>query len=241
MKYFLYFFAAFLMLLTFWGCQSTDSLVDPTTDGINNPGKSDGQTDWVRPARGYRICGTVYFDENENGQMDNGEQGIPGIQVDLSNGWHRVTDANGNYCFYPVPNGDYTVTVIVPDGYSLTTAESIDVTIAGASVGDVDFGLTDDGPDLGFPDGDYSICGTVYWWTKLGRAPAEGVEVTLIYDGEDVLSTTSDENGEYCFSDLGNGDFGVRLDGVYVFGGNPRWVTIDGGHVTGIDFRCVPN
>jgi hypothetical protein len=241
MKYFLYFFAAFLMLLTFWGCQSTDSLVDPTTDGINNPGKSDGQTDWVRPARGYRICGTVYFDENENGQMDNGEQGIPGIQVDLSNGWHRVTDANGNYCFYPVPNGDYSVDVVIPNGWWPTTPVSVDVTVAGASIGDVDFGLTDQDPNQGPGDGPWSICGTVYWWTKLGRAPAEGVELTLLEDGDPVATTYSDENGDYCFVELDNGDYQVRAEDVYSFGGNPRDAAVEDGNVGGIDFRVVPN
>jgi hypothetical protein len=236
MRYTLYLFAAFLLLFSFWGCQSSDGLLDPTSEG-----DSDGQTDWVRPASGYRVCGTVFFDENENGVMDNGEQGIPGVEVDLSNGWVRNTDANGYYCFYPVPNGDYTVDEVVPGGYFPTSPTSVDVTVAGASVGDVDFGLTDRDPNPGPGDGPWSICGTVYWWIACqGRIPAEGVEVTLLLDGDPVTTTYSDENGEYCFVELDNGDYEVQLEDVYVFGGNPRAAPVEDGDVSGIDFRCVP-
>jgi hypothetical protein len=238
MRYFLYLFAACLMLVAFWGCQSNDALVDPTSDGINNPGDSDGRTDHIVPLRRYWICGTVFIDENENGVQDEGEEGMAGVDVYLVDGPTTTTDENGDYHFYPVYNGDYTVGVDVPAGYSPTTPPEVDVTVNGASVCDVDFGLIYTGPGPGPGEGDLMICGTVtMFMMKFGQYPIPDVTVVLVYDNEDVETTTTDENGQYCFDDLGEGDYCVRVDGVQVLSTNPQCVTLTDEDVTGIDFR----
>ncbi len=60
------------------------------------------------------ICGTVYFDANNNHQQDTTETGISGVHVTLagSNGhtYQAYTDAQGHYCVL-VPIGTYTITM----------------------------------------------------------------------------------------------------------------------------------
>jgi len=241
MRFTLYLLVATLLLLTSFGCQNTDGIIDPTANNSINTEKLDGETTWARPAYGYRICGIVYDDGNESAHMEVYESGMPNVEVILSNGWHRVTDANGYYCFYPVPNGDYSVEVVAPNGYYSTSQTPIDVTVNNGSVSDILFGLNDNGQNPGPGDGDWSICGTVYWWTLCnGRAPAEGVELTLILDDNSIATVYSDENGDYCFTELDNGEYQVRAEDVYSFGGNPRYATVEDEDLSGIDFRVVP-
>lgn len=61
------------------------------------------------------ICGTVYFDANNNQQQDNSETGISGVHVSLagSNGhyYQAYTDAQGHYCVL-VPVGTYAITMV---------------------------------------------------------------------------------------------------------------------------------
>lgn len=72
----------------------------------------------VRPAA---IKGTVYLDTNNNGVQDEGEQGIEGTRIVLTdeNGdviAETFTDANGDYCFEDLFPGTYKVTEIQPEG-----------------------------------------------------------------------------------------------------------------------------
>jgi hypothetical protein len=64
------------------------------------------------------ICGTVVKDTNCDGNLA-GEPGIAGVTVTLDNTNGTVvatttTDANGNYCFYGLAQGTYTVVVTPP-------------------------------------------------------------------------------------------------------------------------------
>merc|ERR1711974_545216 len=85
------------------------------------------------------ITGTVYNDENNNGILDAGELGLPGVDVvitDVNNVEQTVTtDANGAWTA-TVPAGDTVIDVdetTLEDGSVLTTAGSDPetVTIAG--------------------------------------------------------------------------------------------------------------
>jgi parallel beta-helix repeat protein len=75
------------------------------------------------------IAGTVFLDRNENGVMEAGEPGIAGVTVFLDlNGDGQldpgdptaVTDASGNYAFYNLADGSYTVGQVVPAGFIST-------------------------------------------------------------------------------------------------------------------------
>ncbi|MBK8659854.1 MAG: T9SS type A sorting domain-containing protein [Bacteroidetes bacterium] len=60
------------------------------------------------------ICGTIFFDANNNNVQDNGETGIGSVHVYItrSNGtvYHAYTSQSGQYCV-TVPAGNYTITM----------------------------------------------------------------------------------------------------------------------------------
>lgn len=90
------------------------------------------------PATGidFAVSGTaslgdnVFLDSNENGQLDQGESGVPGVTViatvETTAGlmtYTTITDGNGNYEFTDLPAGDYTVSIdltTVPAGMRAT-------------------------------------------------------------------------------------------------------------------------
>jgi protocatechuate 3,4-dioxygenase beta subunit len=102
------------------------------TDGGNpnqisvtlTPGQSSTGNDFVdeRPAT---LGDRVWEDTNANGVQDAGEAGIAGVTVQLKdeNGAPvatTTTDANGNYSFTVTP-GTYSVAIVAPAGYLVTT------------------------------------------------------------------------------------------------------------------------
>jgi uncharacterized repeat protein (TIGR01451 family) len=76
----------------------------------------------------YNLNGTVFYDENNNGLLDGAETGYPGITVTLTGPNSETivvtTDQNGFYSIgIPTSDqfGNWTVTVTVPGGTSITT------------------------------------------------------------------------------------------------------------------------
>ena len=61
--------------------------------------------------------GTIYNDMNSNGMMDEGESGISGIMVSISETLTATTGNDGMYTINMVPVGDYAVMLEIPDGY----------------------------------------------------------------------------------------------------------------------------
>ena len=67
----------------------------------------------------------VFVDANGNGIKDAGENGLPGVTVNLyAAGTSTLvatttTDVNGNYLFHNLNAGDYFIGVVVPTGYSI--------------------------------------------------------------------------------------------------------------------------
>ena len=186
---------------------------------------------------GYRgdadIGDTIWMDLNGDGVIDADEPGIPNQTVELT--WQSptgpitfttTTDANGNYLFPNLPDGDYTVTVVggivdVADntGDPGADADSTnDVTIAG--------GVDDLGQDFGY-QGPNSI-GDQVWidYDQDGVIDAnepgiENVELTVTWFGPDgvagggddvVLPTqTTDASGNYLFTGLPDGSYSVEV------------------------------
>jgi hypothetical protein len=54
------------------------------------------------------IGGKVYFDDNSNGQMDNGEDGVSNVVIAL-NGFLTTTDQDGRFRFANLASGTYTL------------------------------------------------------------------------------------------------------------------------------------
>ena len=56
-----------------------------------------------------------------------------------------------------------------------------------------------------------------------------------------LVSTTADGNGQFSFANMPNGTYTVRPSKAgYTFSPIERSVTVNGGHVTGIDFTAQP-
>jgi uncharacterized repeat protein (TIGR01451 family) len=83
------------------------------------------------PASATRLGDRVWADLDGDGVQDAGEPGLSGVTVELSDGTcvlgstcpTAVTDANGEYAFYNLPDGSYTVVVhtdTLPAGYTQT-------------------------------------------------------------------------------------------------------------------------
>lgn len=75
------------------------------------------------------LIGNIYNDLNSNCTLDNGEAGIPYIQLSATlggNTYYAWTDFNGNYMFSSLPLGTYTVQVDnIGSGYSITCSNSL--------------------------------------------------------------------------------------------------------------------
>ncbi len=185
-------------------------------------------------ARAASICGFVYHDQNQNGRLDEGEDGIGGVEMmltSLSTGWvsvptYAVTASDGSYCFEGLSPGEYQITeVSQPQGF----VDGLDVagTVSGVSVGQavnpgdaivgVRLGSGASGIAYNFGEFKYSsISGWVYHdlannGEREGSDPAiAGVELHLFNDqGSRVATTTTDADGRYRFGNLLAGSYRV--------------------------------
>ncbi|MDT7837383.1 SdrD B-like domain-containing protein [Aquabacterium sp. OR-4] len=203
--------------------------------------------------KGASIAGTVYHDVNNDGS-NAGEAGIPGTTVkltgtdDLGNAVSvtTTTDANGNYSFTGLRPGSYTVAETTPAGYldgkdtagtngaAVTANDTIAVTLGnGQSSVNNNFGEVKAA----------SLAGYVYFdanddGARTGEAGIPGATVTLTGTndlGQPVtLTTTTDANGAYNFSNLRPGTYTVTetqpagyIDGKDTAGSTGGTVTND--------------
>lgn len=80
----------------------------------------------VKPPADYAICGLAWVDGNSNGTFDGTDMTIPNVHAALfdSDGNQletTTTNDNGNYAFFKLPEGGYTVEFVTPDGHEPTT------------------------------------------------------------------------------------------------------------------------
>jgi hypothetical protein len=109
------------------------------TGGVFSSGNDFGN------ARLGSISGEAFFDVNGNGANDPGEMGLAGWTINLTGpaSASMPTDANGNYVFYNLPPGVYTLTETFRPGWAETLPASGSYTIvlySGENETDVDFG-----------------------------------------------------------------------------------------------------
>ncbi len=93
------------------------------------------------------ICGTVYFDANDNHSQDQGESGVPNAQVVFTDSGHIVytgyTDQYGHYCAV-LPTGTYVITAVTTsyhNGVITPTSITVNATTAGNSYDNNNFGV----------------------------------------------------------------------------------------------------
>ncbi|MCZ2342684.1 MAG: carboxypeptidase regulatory-like domain-containing protein [Bacteroidales bacterium] len=165
---------------------------------------------------GVPVSGTVFHDQDRDGERDPGEVGIPGVVVELLDPMGNVvatttTGPDGSYLFPSVPPGDYTIRETQPSGYGDPTTGTFAPNTRPISVGAVPVGDQNFGDILG------SLSGSVYLDANRDntRNPGEpgisGVQVVLT--GTDAAgnsvtrTTTTATDGTYTFANLPAGTY----------------------------------
>ncbi len=202
-----------------------------STHSVNlEPGETVSNLDFGNWQPGT-LSGTKWYDVDGNGEFDNDEVGLEGWTIfldDNNNGeldeseTSTVTDAEGNYSF-ELSEGTYTVAEVLQPGWVQTTPEDGSYTVSLAA-----------GDDLsGFDFGNQAIPGEISGskWNDLdengewdeGEPGLEGWTIYLDANengelDEDEVSTVTDEDGNYSFTDL---EFGTYVVAEEL---QPNWV-----------------
>lgn len=135
-----------------------------------------------------------------------------------------VTDETGNYTFDELAPGTYSVVEVQPNAFSDggDVVGTVDGQTVGTSTNDrfdgIVLGSGDEAVNYNFCEHDLaSIKGTVYHDRNNNGIQDEGEEgiagvVIELFDkdGNLIQTTTTDENGDYCFDDLPPGDYLLR-------------------------------
>lgn len=193
-------------------CSTCDSVANNVAAGTT------GVDFGYEPLGDNAISSVVWEDTDGDGVQDSTEEGIADItvtlQVDLNGDGTYVnlstttTDADGNYSFTDLPDGDYRVIVDdtdtdlptdgMGDAYTPTNATQYDLTFGDSDTGGISGSvLADQDSSNGFSAGDTGI---------------SGVKIEL-YDstGTNLLATTyTDANGDYSFTGLPADDYVVK-------------------------------
>ncbi len=86
------------------------------------------------------ITGSVYLDADADGVKDAGEAGVAGVVLSAA-GLQGSSQGDGSYRIDGVPSGSVTVTVAQSNGYAVSSAASVTVTVAPAGSATADFGV----------------------------------------------------------------------------------------------------
>jgi hypothetical protein len=162
------------------------------------------------------VSGTVYSDLNGNGIKNSGEPGLSGWVLTVDGDSATVTDANGNYTIDGLLPGTYSIGQLPEDGWVQTfPAENGNhsvVVTTGLIFSGYHFGNFKNGKILGLHYEDDNGNGT-FDGSDLGKP---GPDFFLHKDslGNIVETTTTDEDGNYFFYNLGVGTYFVSIDNL---------------------------
>ncbi|CAN5605541.1 hypothetical protein BH10CHL1_BH10CHL1_03290 [soil metagenome] len=110
---------------------------DPANPGLyGGKGNGLGDVELLCDSAPIEIGNRAWDDLNANGIQDPGEPGINGLTVSLQGPTSTVTTAtsgDGNYYFNVSRTTAYTITITPPSGYSVTAANAVALTGAGAT------------------------------------------------------------------------------------------------------------
>lgn len=184
------------------------------------------------------ISGTVFFDSNQNGSLGTGEEGIPGVLLELTgisdegNEVNRIaaTNSRGYFVFGALPSGTYSIHETQPEGYFDSVEE---LGTRGGEVGEdlfknIKVGSGTPGEYYNFAEYEpATIEGQVYldFDRDLVRDRKDGliqgvpVKLTGVNDlGEEIeVETETDLEGRYAFEGLRPGEYQVTSEAVSGF------------------------
>jgi hypothetical protein len=92
------------------------------------------------------ICIYLFNDENGNALAEETELPIAGGAVSLTdrlsivNQTGTTDDSGESLCFADIPEGDYNISVAIPEGYNPTTVMNYSLTLSAGQVSTIDFG-----------------------------------------------------------------------------------------------------
>ena len=172
--------------------------------------------------------GPVAVKYNISGQITTTGSGLSGVTMTLTGASSAttITDASGNYTFTDLDNGIYTVTPSKA-GYTFSPTSS-PRTVSGANIPAVNFTAT---PVLAVT---YSISGQV---TSNGSGLSG---VTMALTGASSATTITDASGNYTFTGLGNGSYGIEpRKAGYTFSPTGVVIQLSGANATGVNFAAI--
>ena len=230
-------------------------LKENVLSGIDLEGGDDSIHNDFSETRPALLSGHVYFDANDNGIFDSGETGISDAVVELLDaqgnptGITEMTDFYGYYAFDNLMPGTYGLQEYQPLGY--LDGKDAAGTPSGGNVSypDTDMiSLISLDPGVKAINYDFgellpaSISGKVYADLNnnslfdSGEPLLAGVTIYLLNDSKtQIASTQTDQNGEYCFTDLNPGVYGVEevQPAGYYEGGD--FIGSAGGNLDGVN------
>jgi uncharacterized surface anchored protein len=195
------------------------------------------------PTNNNSIGDYVWNDINKDGVQDANEQGVAGITVTLYDNTNTPiattsTNANGQYLFPDLPNGDYSVGfsnlpqgfVFSPSGNGTNSTDSdpnpsTGVTTPVTLSGNTHITTLDAGINLGNPNVGTASLGDKVWYDvnndglqDTDEAGVQGVTVTLYQSNGTTAITTTTTNalGYYVFTGLEAGDYVVGFTNLPV-------------------------
>ncbi|HVZ58648.1 MAG TPA: SdrD B-like domain-containing protein, partial [Patescibacteria group bacterium] len=194
----------------------------------------------------YIISGTVFIDNNRNGNKDSDDTtGYQGATVTVKQGstviGTDVTDADGHYSVSGFPRGTYTVTVTTPSGYKTYSTNPQTITIPQGSNQQrwsANFGINEV----------YTIAGQIYVDANKNNTYDSGVDTPLanvvvhaVPQGTQASSSDrSDADGNFLIPNIEPGDFQLTANpgsDYTTLGQYPRNVTITNGNAHQRDLR----
>ena len=180
---------------------------------IVNAGLEDSGNNFVEIENGS-ITGNVSQDNDNDGD---GEENLSGITITLEDSAGNVltttTDGDGNYLFEDVTPGDYTIT-------QTNDTDFVDVTDVEGAPNDsqvaVTVGIGETVVAQNFVDEvPASIAGNVSQDNDnddAGDTNLSGITITLDDGAGNILTTTTDVDGNYLFEDLTPGDYTITQE-----------------------------
>ena len=170
-----------------------------------------------------KVCGSVFEDTNGNTVQDSGEPFYAGARVTITDANGKsvtaITNAQGKYCKDGIEAGDATIKVdlnSLPSGATITTENPTTI--------DVEAGKTNQAGKDGFepktvtPTLTGSVCGIVFedvnrdGVQQVGEPGIENITVTATDINGNLLTGTTDANGDYCISNVAAGNATVTVD-----------------------------